>query len=396
MGSVVETTPPNQKTITILSIDGGGVRGIIPGVILCFLESKLQELDGEHMRLVDYFDVIAGTSTGGLVTAMITSPDKKNRPLYEAKDIVKFYQDHCPKIFPQIPQKLGLTAQVKNLIKSMRGPKYDGKYLHKLVRKELGKIRLNETLTNVVIPSFDIKLQQPTIFTTFDAKSYPEKNPKMSDVCISTSAAPTYLPAYQFEVERRSYNLIDGGVAANNPTSVAIGEMVKKLLKEKCYDPSIKPTDTMKLLVISLGTGFTKRKQFEAPMAAKWGLMGWLYQKGSNPIIDCFTEANADMVDFYTSVLFRMLGCEEKNYLRIQDDTLTPTAASVDISTEENLQELLNFGERLLEKPVSRVNLETGKYTSVKEEEETNAKALTRFANLLSEEKKRRNRGEKN
>ncbi|KAK1313263.1 Patatin-2-Kuras 1 [Acorus calamus] len=222
----------------------------------------------------------------------------------------------------------------------------------------------------------------------------------MSDVCISTSAAPTYLPAYQFKVERRSYNLIDGGVAANNPTSVAIGEMMKKLLKEKCSDPSIKPTDTRKLLVISLGTGFTKGKQFEAPMAAKWGLMGWLYKNGSNPIFDCFAEANADMVDFYTSVLFRMLGCEEKNYLRIQDDTLTPTAASVDISTEENLKELLNIGELLLKKPVSRVDLQTGKYTAVKVQgkEETNADALTQFAKLLSEEKKTKEivRGEKN
>lgn len=89
------------KRITILSIDGGGIRGIIPGTILAFLESKLQELDGPDARIVDYFDVIAGTSTGGLVTSMLAAPDKNNRPLYAAKDLTRFYMEHAQKIFPQ-------------------------------------------------------------------------------------------------------------------------------------------------------------------------------------------------------------------------------------------------------------------------------------------------------
>ncbi|CAK9166473.1 unnamed protein product [Ilex paraguariensis] len=106
--------PKDGKLITILSIDGG-VRGIIPGVILTYLESQLQgfnieiyvvvvavqELDDSDSRLADYFDVIAGTSTGGLITAMVTAPNEHNRPLYAAKKIVPFYLQHSPKIFPQ-------------------------------------------------------------------------------------------------------------------------------------------------------------------------------------------------------------------------------------------------------------------------------------------------------
>uniref|UniRef100_A0A6N2M4H7 Patatin n=1 Tax=Salix viminalis TaxID=40686 RepID=A0A6N2M4H7_SALVM len=90
-----------RKVATVLSIDGGGIRGIIPGSLLAFLESKLQELDGAQARIADYFDIIAGTSTGGLVATMLAAPNKENRPLYAAKDINDFYFEHCPKIFPQ-------------------------------------------------------------------------------------------------------------------------------------------------------------------------------------------------------------------------------------------------------------------------------------------------------
>lgn len=169
--SVEQIQPPTYgNLVTILSIDGGGIRGLIPAAIIEFLESHLQELDGEDARLADYFDVISGTSTGGLVTAMLAAPDKNNRPLFAAKDIKPFYLEHCPKIFPQ-HRGLGATLLAK-VMRSLGGPKYDGKYLHQVVREKLGDIRLHETLTNIVVPTFDIKTLQPIIFSSYQVNSF--------------------------------------------------------------------------------------------------------------------------------------------------------------------------------------------------------------------------------
>ncbi|MQL84364.1 hypothetical protein Taro_016880 [Colocasia esculenta] len=392
MVSVVDTTggttipPPTYgKLITILSIDGGGVRGIIPATILAFLEKELQKLDGEDARIADYFDVVAGTSTGGLVTAMLTASNEQKRPLFAAKDVISFYLEHCPKIFPQ-------TSGVLKVVKGASGPRYDGKYLHKVIREKLGERRLQETLTNVVIPTFDIKQLQPKIFSTYALKNG-SLGVKLSDICISTSAAPTYLPAHYFKVEEagkvEEFNLIDGGVAANNPSLIAMSEVTKEISKGNSDFFPVKPMDYGRFLVISLGTGTPKQEQkYTAEAAGGWGVLGWLINGGSTPLVDVFTNASVDMVDIHISVVFQALHSDD-NYLRIQDDTLAGDTSSVDISTEENLHKLVKIGEELLDKPVSRVNLDTGLYEPAGQEK--NRVALQRFARILSEERRLRN-----
>ncbi|KAJ9562251.1 hypothetical protein OSB04_007411 [Centaurea solstitialis] len=375
-----------RKLITVLSIDGGGIRGIIPGVILEYLESQLQELDGEDARVADYFDVIAGTSTGGLVTAMLTAPDQNNRPLYAAKDIVPFYLENSPKIFKQIK---GPFAGIIKLLKALVGPKYNGKYLKDLVTSLLGTTKLNQTLTNVVIPTFDIKTMQPLIFSSFQVPREPTMDVQLSDICLGTSAAPTYLPAHYFQNDDREFNLIDGGMAANNPSLVAIGEVTRQVLKQ---DPKISPMTPLnyeQFLVISLGTGTEKQQpRYDAKMAAKWGVLSWLVAKGAVPLVEVFTQASADLVVFHDNVVFEALNSVD-NYLRIQDDTLNGVLASSDVATNKNLNDLVEVGNRLLDAPVSRVNVDTG-VAEPAPNGGTNREILKSFAKQLSDERKLR------
>ncbi|MCD7459918.1 Patatin-17 [Datura stramonium] len=150
---LVVASPVMGEMVTILSIDGGGIKGIIPATILDFLEGQLQDLDSNtDARLADYFDVIAGTSTGGILAAMITAPNENNRPFASAKEIVPFYFENGPKIFPP-----GRPFPI-------HGPKYDGKALHQVLQEKLGETRLHQALTDVVLPTFDIKKNKPIIF----------------------------------------------------------------------------------------------------------------------------------------------------------------------------------------------------------------------------------------
>ncbi|KAL6594063.1 hypothetical protein ACP70R_048964 [Stipagrostis hirtigluma subsp. patula] len=391
-GSVVGEPVAPGRRVTVLTMDGGGIRGVIPGTILAFLEARLQELDGPDARLADYFDCIAGTSTGGLIAAMLATPGEDKRPLFAAKDINPFYFNNGPRIFPQ---KRGLGAAMASMA-SLTGPRYKGKYLRSKIRSMLGETRVRDTLTNVVIPTFDVRLLQPIIFSTYDAKSIPLKNALLSDVCIGTSAAPTYLPAHYFQTQdassgkEREYNLIDGGVAANNPTMIAMTQITKKMMaKEREELFPVKPADCGQFLVLSIGTGSTSDQGlYTARQCSRWGIMSWLRNRGMAPIIDIFMAASSDLVDIHAAVMFQSLH-SNRYYLRIQDNSLHGAAATVDRATPENMRALVGIGERMLAQRVSRVNVETGRYEPVPGQG-TNAEALSGFARQLSEERRTR------
>jgi hypothetical protein len=257
-------------------------------------------------------------------------------------------------------------------------------------------------------------------FESFDQlKHQPSKNALLADITISTSAAPTFFPAHYFETKdedgkTRAFNLVDGGLAANNPVSThtvpcarqavhvnAFTDLVVRMqtlcamsqvsrdiiLGDDCFFP-VKPVDYGKFMVISVGCGSNRDQRYSAKAAAKWGIFNWLIKDGTAPIIDMFNSASADMVDIHLCVLFRALRSSE-NYLRIQYDQLTGSAGSIDDCSKENMDKLVQIGKDLLGQNVSRVDLETGKNVEVPGAG-TNAEQLAKFAKQLSDERRRR------
>nr|GEV57535.1 patatin-like protein 2 [Tanacetum cinerariifolium] len=324
------------------------------------------------------------------MTTMLAAPNEKNRPLYAAKDITQFYFEHSPKIFPKVSRSKFMNS-VASMFGEVTGPKYDGKYIRSLTKVLLRNLTLKQTLTDVVIPAFDIRRVQPVIFTSADAKECLYKDAFLADVCISTSAAPTYFPPYYFETRDydgtlHTYDVIDGGVAANNPTQMAITHITKESLMGKYKFSSPGNIDANRMLVLSLGTGKQKyNEQYTAQKASKWGLLSWIFDNGTAPILHIFGDASSDMVDIHVSTLFRASKAE-KNYLRIQEENLTGEQKEMDISTPENMKVLEDIGKKLLVKQVSRLDLDSGRFLAV-EGEGTNADALARFATLLSAER---------
>jgi patatin-like phospholipase/acyl hydrolase len=224
-------------------------------------------------------------------------------------------------------------------------------------------------------------------------------NARLSDICISTSAAPTFFPAHKFSIKdednpsnkSREFHLIDGGVAANNPTLLAINQVRKRIILERENNSDGRAVDYSKLLILSLGTGSAaKLEKYKAPEVAKWGMFRWFYSNGTSPLIETFNQASSDMVDIHVYALFQEL-CQQDKYFRIQDDSLNGDSASLDVSSESNLSKLEKIGEKLLEKPVSRVNLQMGTIEAVKfqdsnkkEYTKTNKQQLIEFAKKLS------------
>jgi hypothetical protein len=365
------------KRLRILSIDGGGVRGIIPARILEELERYLKEEerkangsnDGSNEtthHLWEYFDVIAGTSSGGLITALITIPGDQNRPC-NAKEAVAFFKDDADQIFPTTFTDNGLAGRVLEGIKSVLSPIYSADTLETLLQKKFGEARLSQALTSVIIPAFDTATEVPVFFSNLkaDERTEPLYNVKVKDACRATTAAPIFFPAANFKEvlsdgSTKDFSVIDGGIAINDP-------------------------DFSNILVLSLGTG-------QHPMRflamSQWNSLHWLLNRSGLPLLNSFLSASEE-IEYYTSMLFDAHQSGD-NYLRIQTDCLsTSEFLGIDDARPENLGDLEEKANKLLEGDVSKRNFATGKLDA-KPDGGKNDEALQRFARWLVEERKHR------
>lgn len=187
----------------ILAIDGGGIKGIFPASFLAAIEDAIED------RIANYFDLIAGTSTGRIIALGLGSG-------LSARDILAFYEESGPEIF-------GGNRLVKT-IRWLGVSKYSDRPLREALESVFGDRRLGESANRLVVPSLNLENGEVYIYkTAHNPRFERDYKEKAVDVALATAAAPAYFPTHR---SAAGTPLVDGGVWANNPTGMATVEAI--------------------------------------------------------------------------------------------------------------------------------------------------------------------------
>lgn len=236
---------PKDRPFKILSLDGGGIRGIYTAELLHQCEAAF----GQGIGIENYFDMIAGTSTGGIIALGLGL----RIPM---SDIMAFYRDDGRKIFPPLPvHKFGRWTR---FLQASRNPKLDHEELERALKARFQDQLLGESATRLVIPAFMMPTTEIAVFKTDHHKDFRNDHATpMWQVARATSAAPTYLKGLEHNESGKIF--MDGGVWANNPVMVALVDAMSD------YDLTLN-----QIQVLSIGTG---NAPFQLQVAAALG--GW-------------------------------------------------------------------------------------------------------------------------
>jgi len=311
-----------------LSIDGGGIRGIVPGQILIALERRLKGLsDDPAARIGDYFDLIAGTSTGGILTCLYLAPDpdRPDRQRFSAEEAVALYFERGAAIF-EIPiwHRIASAGGVAD-------EKYPASGLERAALDYLGDLKLSQLIRPCLVTAYDITRRRTFFFTQHDAKRTESRDFLVRDVARATSAAPTFFECARVtSMSGVSYPMVDGGIFANNPALCAYAEA------RTMGCPS-----AAEMSILSLGTGDSS-KQYDYDSAKDWGALGWI-----RPVLDIMMSGVAETVDYQLRQMFGAIKAPER-YVRIQAK-LRPEHADMDNAEPENLAYLKELGTETAE-----------------------------------------------
>ncbi len=309
----------------ILSIDGGGIRGIMPGQILVALEQKLKEKSGDQeSRIANFFDLVAGTSTGGILTCLYLCPKEpgSTQAKFSASEAVDLYLERGDEIFD-----ISLWQRISSA-GGLLDEKYSADELEESLEDYLGELKLSQLLKPCLITSYDIRRRRAHFFRQHRAKKSESSNYLVKDVARATSAAPTY-----FEVARVKsaslipYPLVDGGVFANNPGLCAYAEA-----RNLPGNPTAKD-----MFILCLGTGKIE-KPYHYKQAKDWGLVEWV-----KPVLDIIMSGVAETVDFQLKQIFNAIGKPDQ-YVRIEPNLLD-ASPEMDDASIENLNALKVSGQ---------------------------------------------------
>jgi uncharacterized protein len=225
-----------KREFKILSIDGGGIKGLYSSTILEHFEGKFNCL------LSDYFDLLCGTSTGGLIAlaASLKIPMAK---------VSEFYQQEGPKIFPKqkafwLPQVFGKKITLGDIKQVFWGGKFSDEPLRKALEEIFGERKIGESNNYLCIPTYTVTEARAWVFKKDHHDLDRDDKARYVDVALATSAAPTFLPLAEIPYYDHK-QFIDGGVWANNPTLTGLIEALK------FFVGAGKEFDSIKILSIS-------------------------------------------------------------------------------------------------------------------------------------------------
>jgi patatin-like phospholipase/acyl hydrolase len=211
-GRRVPQSWPPDRDFRILAIDGGGIRGVFPAGVLADLESLI----GRGSSMVEYFDLVAGTSTGAILALGLGAGKS-------AREIRDLYMHRGTEIFPPVWDNIigQIWKAFRNNVLNATYHRYSRQALQGVLQEFLGHKMLGDSAVRHVIPAFDGRFSEVFLFKTRHHPDYHEDWRKpMVEIGLASSAAPTiYRP-----LDSSGYRLIDGGIWANNPTMLAIVE----------------------------------------------------------------------------------------------------------------------------------------------------------------------------
>jgi predicted acylesterase/phospholipase RssA len=293
-----------QKRIRrVLSIDGGGVRGILPALFLRAFEEHTKKSTS------DLFDLAIGTSTGGLIALALTH----SRRALTAREMLDLYVSHGNKIF---------GSPRSSFVSTFFRPRYNNNGLRELGALLFGEGRLAEAKIPTAVTAYDIVERRPRVLKSWKAAKDVRRDCYLWEAALATSAAPTYFPA----VKIGERTLIDGGVFANNPSAIALAEA-----------RFMWPDD--EVLLVSLGTGIGAKLGHLPDDVNSWGSLQWVV-----PLMDCMFDGSSDSIDYVAKAL---LG--SNRYYRFQI-TIHPDLVGMDNVSKSHLEQLRAAGAREVDK----------------------------------------------
>lgn len=334
-----------RRPVAILSLDGGGIRGLIPTLILKDLYRRIEELEAGRTgisRLVfgsrkarplhSYFDLISGTSTGAIIALALTCPSRageseelpptRREPAYTLDDVENVYQSHGRDIFPR-----GGLNNLRALAHAFEA-KYQAHTLGHLLESYFGDITIDEALTEVIVPAYETVLRRAFFFKRSGRRRF-----RMRDVALATTAAPTYFPPALIRTvpdDGRSYSFIDGGVFANNPALCGYVE-ARELMPGR-----------RQFIVLSLGTGITNRR-FAYEEIRKWGYLDWVSPVHGVPLTSMMWDSQSEVVTHQLQLL------PEVDVYRI-NAPLEQVSEEMDDATPKNLSRIRDKAAEIIER----------------------------------------------